>query len=257
MTLSPDDIERFIVDGYLRIDHAFPREIADAGRAILWRAAQVDPENPATWTQPVVRIPGLALPPFVAAANTPKLHAAVDALVGAGRWTPLQSLGGFVVRFPWPDDPGDTGWHIDVSFPPPGNPGAGYFDWRANAQSKGRALLMLFLLSDVTEDDAPTRISVGSHIGMTQRLAPYGEGGVSLMDLVNSSALDVDVSRLPQAHAVGPAGTVYLCHPHLVHAAQPLRAGRPRFLAQPALLPAPGPTTTRSPVEQAIDRALA
>jgi hypothetical protein len=26
-------------------------------------------------------------------------------------------LGGFAVRFPHPDDPGDTGWHVDVSFP--------------------------------------------------------------------------------------------------------------------------------------------
>lgn len=32
-------------------------------------------------------------------------------------------------------------------------------------------------------------------------------------------------------------GTVYLCHPFLVHAAQPHRGTEPRFIAQPSLLP--------------------
>ena len=40
-----------------------------------------------------------------------------------------------------------------------------------------------------------------------------------------------------QALAIGPAGTVYLCHPFLVHAAQPHRGSQPRFMAQPPLLP--------------------
>jgi hypothetical protein len=37
--------------------------------------------------------------------------------------------------------------------------------------------------------------------------------------------------------AVGPAGTVYLCHPFLVHAAQTHRGTTPRFMAQPPLYP--------------------
>jgi hypothetical protein len=42
----------------------------------------------------------------------------------------------------------------------------------------------------------------------------------------------------PIIAATGDAGTVYLCHPFLVHAAQPHHGRRPRFLAQPPLLPA-------------------
>ena len=42
---------------------------------------------------------------------------------------------------------------------------------------------------------------------------------------------------LPETTATGPAGTVYLCHPFLVHAGQPHRGATPRFLAQPPLLP--------------------
>jgi hypothetical protein len=35
--------------------------------------------------------------------------------------------------------------------------------------------------------------------------------------------------------ATGDAGTVYLCHPFLVHSAQPHRVSRPLFMAQPPL----------------------
>jgi hypothetical protein len=61
-----------------------------------------------------------------------------------------------------------------------------------------------------------------------------------------------------EAVATGPAGTVYLCHPFLVHAAQPLRGKLPRFLAQPTLLPRVPLDPWRedvSPVERAIQLA--
>ena len=65
-----------------------------------------------------------------------------------------------------------------------------------------------------------------------------------------------------EALATGPAGTVYLCHPFLVHSAQPHRGCTPRFIAQPPLLPgAPLDPLRRdaaaSPVERAIQLALA
>ena len=60
-----------------------------------------------------------------------------------------------------------------------------------------------------------------------------------------------------EALATGPAGTVYLCHPFLVHAAQPHRGTRVRFMAQPPLLPkVPLSPTGMSPVERAIGAAL-
>jgi hypothetical protein len=54
---------------------------------------------------------------------------------------------------------------------------------------------------------------------------------------------------------------VYLCHPFLVHRAQLHRGTRPRFLAQPPLLPAEPLRLDRedgaySPVERAIRLAL-
>ena len=57
-----------------------------------------------------------------------------------GRWVPRASLGGFVVRFPHPDDPADTGWHLDGSFPsnrPDEPPPGSLFEWRINVRSRG------------------------------------------------------------------------------------------------------------------------
>jgi len=230
--LSNAQVEQFIRDGFLRIDRAFPRELAEQACDILWRDIPFDPHDRATWTKPVIRLPGYGGGPFQEAANTPVLHAAFDQLVGKGRWAPRDGLGSFPVRFPHPDDPGDAGWHVDLSFPGDDcdpNEQRDFSAWRVNVTSRGRALLMLFLFSDVGEDDAPTRIRVGSHMDMARFLEPAGEPGMSHMNLNEMSA------GRPMALATGEAGTVYLCHPFLVHAAQRHRGRRPRFMAQPPL----------------------
>lgn len=253
---SRGSIEQFVHDGFLRIDAAFSPQLAAAARAILWADTGCDPNAPSTWTRPVVRLDQYTQPPFVTAANTPVLHRAFDLLVGANRWLPCGSVGTFPVRFPSPLDPGDAGWHVDVSF---GFEDPDFFSWRANLHSKGRALLLLLLFSDVGVDDAPTRIRVGSHLEIARRLAPAGDAGLTLRELCAddwSSTADC-----PEVTATGDAGTAYLCHPFLVHSAQPHRGLRPRFMAQPPLLPR-GPLVLdradgdHSPVEQAIRLAL-
>jgi hypothetical protein len=255
-SLSHSEIDQFIRDGFVRIDDAFPRGVADSGRAILWRDTGCDPDDPATWTKPVIRLGLYDQEPFARAANTAILHTAFDQLVGKRRWHPRMNLGTFPVRFPSPDDPGDAGWHIDVSFGP-GNDD--YMSWRANITSKARALLMLFLFSDVGEADAPTRIRTGSHLDVARMLAPAGEEGLSLRELAANGF--AETAGRPEVLATGEAGTVYLCHPFLVHAAQAHRGTRPRFLAQPPLMPA-GPFVLNrvdgaySPVEQAIRTAM-
>jgi hypothetical protein len=132
-------------------------------------------------------------------------------------------------------------------------------EWRANVSSKGRALLMLFLFSDIGPDDAPTRIRAGSHIDIARQLAPAGEAGLTLRELA-AGGFAGSVAR-PEVAAVGEAGTVYLCHPFLVHAAQRHRGTVPRFLAQPPLLPREPVCLSRpngdySPVERAILEAI-
>lgn len=251
-----DAVASFIANGFIRIDRAFPKSAAEEARAILWRDTGCDPHDRATWTRPVVRLGQYGQPPFREAANSPALHAAFDALVGAGRWLPRPALGTFPIRFPSPDDPGDDGWHVDASF---GEDNPDFMEWRINIHSRGRALLMLFLFSDVGPDDAPTRIRAGSHIDIARRLAPAGEEGLTLREL----AVDgfAESAERPEVRAVGEAGTVYLCHPFLVHAAQRHRGTEPRFMAQPPLIPREPIRIERadgaySPVERAIRDAV-
>ncbi|WP_438014082.1 phytanoyl-CoA dioxygenase family protein [Sorangium sp. So ce315] len=254
--LSHAQIERFITEGFVRIDAAFARDLADEGRAILWRDTGLDPLDPKTWTKPVIRLGLYSQRPFVEAASAPVLRAAFDQLVGRGRWLPPGALGTFPIRFPSPDDPGDAGWHVDASF---GTENPDFMSWRVNVASRGRALLVLFLFSDVGESDAPTRIRAGSHLDIARQLAPAGEEGLTLRELAANGF--AETAHRPEVLATGEAGTVYLCHPFLVHAAQPHRGARPRFLAQPPLLPAEPLRIERehgeySPVERAIRGAL-
>lgn len=256
--LANEQIKHFISEGFVRIDRAFPRELADEGRAILWKDTGCDPTDRATWTRPVIRLGQYDQEPFRNAVNTPILHGAYDELVGKGRWQPRFSLGTFPVRFPSLDDPGDTGWHVDASFPDERSQPDDYLSWRVNVHSRGRALLMLFLFSDVTELDAPTRIAVGSHLEVAKGLQPYGDDGLTVMELAASLDPDV-VSR--EILATGAAGTVYLCHPLLLHAAQRHLGKEPRFMAQPPLFPAAPFELHRenreySAVERAIRMAL-
>lgn len=255
-TLSAEAVRRFVADGYVRIDRAFPRALADEARAILWRDTGCDPDDSSTWTKPVIRLGDYSQPPFRAAAGTSVLHAAFDRLVGPGKWLPRGSLGTFPIRFPSTDDPGDAGWHVDMSF---GLDSPDFMDWRVNMTSKGRALLMLFLFSDVGESDAPTRIRIGSHQDIARQLAPAGEAGLTLRELAKEDF--ASSAHRPMALATGEAGTVYLCHPFLVHGAQPHRGQCPRFMAQPPLLARRPFALHRddhaySPVEQAIREGL-
>ncbi len=256
--LSNAQVNDFIEHGFIRIDDAFSQEQAAEARAIMWRDIPCREHDPASWRFPVVRLPGYGGEPFRAIANMPILHAAFDQLVGRGRWLPRDGLGTFPVRFPHPDDPGDAGWHVDLSFPGDDcdpNEQNDFSAWRVNVTSRGRALLTLFLFSDVGEDDAPTRIRVSSHMDMARYLEPAGEHGRSHMMLEQMGA------DRPHALATGKAGTVYIRHPFLIHAAQKHRGATPRFMAQPSIgLTEPyrleRPDNTYSPVETAIRRAL-
>lgn len=248
--LNLGEIDSFVRDGFIRIKGAFPRLVAEQGRALLWKEMGLSADEPAGWSQAVIRLPGSGAEPFDRAVNTERLHRSFDQLVGPGRWIKRSGLGTFPIRFPHLPEPGDTGWHCDGSF--------GDWLYRLNLRSRGRALLMLFVFSDIGPEDAPTRIRVGSHLDVPPILAPAGEEGMSFLDLAKRLGA---TSTRPIAYATGSGGDVYLCHPFLVHAAQPHRGTEPRFIAQPPLEPAQDlqiekPDRAYSPVERAIRLGL-
>lgn len=263
--ITDDEVEQFVKDGFVKIPGAFSKETAAACRERLWQETGMDPDNRRTWTVPVVRVPPLNDPPFVESCNTPILHRVYDQLYGAGRWSDPDWPGTFPIRFPHADDPMDTAWHFD----------AGWHvdeDWylaledggdlskvdangfRVSIRSRGRALLILPLYSDVGPDDAPTVIRVGSHLDVPPMIAPFGDEGCALID---DDVLDKATDHRPEVFATGEAGDVYVVHPFTVHASQRNLVGRPRFMAQASADPVELVTIDRpdgdySPVERAV-----
>lgn len=246
--LSESDLNDFIVRGFVRLEEAFPRELAERCRGLLWEQLAPSPDDTAGWTQASIRLGSQNGEPFHEAAHTARLHGAFDQLAGVDRWVTQDGLGGtIVVRFPSEEEPVDAGWHLDGSFSKEGS-------WWVNVRSEGRSLLMLFLFSDTGDEDAATRIRVGSHLDVPAALAPAGDVGMHFAEVV---------THLPNVHerrlalATGRAGDVYLCHPFLVHAGDRHRGAVPRFLAQPPLFWREPPDLGRaadpdSPVEMAI-----
>lgn len=229
--LSKKDIEHFIQNGFVRLNHVFSKDVANAALDILWNDLPCERSNPLTWSEPVIRLGMYTNEPFINSVNTPRLYNAFDQLIGKGKWIPCQNVGTFPVRFPSSKQPNDTGKHVDASFP--GNDFNNFLEWRVNVKSKGRALLMLILYSDVTENDAPTVIYEGSHINVARLLSTEGDLGLSFMELADR--LD-ELPKRKEVYATGKAGTVYLCHPFLVHSAQSHKGTNPKFMAQPPLL---------------------
>src|ERR1044072_7654389 len=103
--LTAEQLDRFNQEGFLRVERAFPRDLADEARAILWKDTGCDPDDRGTWIKPVIRLGMYSQAPFIKAANTQVLHEAFDQLVGAGKWLPCGSMGTFPVRFPSAEDP--------------------------------------------------------------------------------------------------------------------------------------------------------
>lgn len=249
--LTSGQVQSFIDDGFVKIENAFSVDLAKKCMDELWAEIGLSPDEPEKWNRPVVRVATKSSPPFIEAANTPQLLKAYDQLVGENRWLAPKGLGTFPIRFPSPEAPGDDGWHVDMSF----GDSPDFMEWRANVKSSGRALLMLFLFSDVGPNDAPTKIRKGSHAIIARELLPFGDGGTTLRRL--SANGYVSTKDCSVELATGAAGTVFLCHPFIVHAAQPHRGEQPRFMAQPPLLPKGefDPALPPSPVQIAIRQA--
>lgn len=259
--LSVAQIASFQRDGFVAVRAAVPRCVVDACVDVVWErlAAQgVRRDDSTTWSSPVVRIDcpedADSHGPFTRAGTSPTLWEAYDQLIGPGRWWRRHGVGGTIpVRFPHEADPGDAGWHIEMSF----LAGA---SWRANIRSRDRGLLALFLFTDVGPDDAPTRIRAGSHVDAARVLAPFGDKGLD--HAAAGPLVEKASAHRPVILATGAAGDVYLCHPFLVHAASwPHRGVQPRIIAQPGVaLLEPFSLTDRCracPVEAAILDALA
>ncbi len=231
------DLDAFMSAGYVKIETAAPRSVADEARALLWRRLGLSPDDPDGWSAPVrwtSDITGQG--PFGDLIRSPDLAAALDAVCGRGGWVPRGSLGNIPVRFPVspPDD--DRGGHVDANTPLP--------DGTWTVSGRPHTVLLLTLLSEVSVTDAPTRIRVGSHHDVARVLGPDPVELAEMGRLVDEASAGRAV-----VHATGEPGDMYLVHPFTVHAADEHRGSTPRFMAQaPVMLTSPLTPTSSSPL---------
>ncbi|MFI6706389.1 phytanoyl-CoA dioxygenase family protein [Nonomuraea sp. NPDC050478] len=232
------DVDRFVTEGFAKLEAAVPREVADAASAQVWQQIGLSPDDPAAWREPVVWTADMTgHGAFGELARSPRLREALDEIAGPGGWVPRAALGNMPIRFPGKAPVDDRGWHIDASVARPDG------SWAVSGRPE--TMLLLVLLSEVGDDDAPTRVRVGSHRDAAEAL------GERVLDPFEAGPLlDAASKDRPVAHATGLPGDMYLLHPLTVHAADEHRGTRPRFMSQ-------GPVFLKQPVAPGEGNALA
>jgi hypothetical protein len=237
--LSSSQIDEFTEKGFCRLSGGFPRSIADRTSREICGQLGVSFHRPHTWQRPFLRLEE-NLDGQVMEAVTPTVTAAFRQLVGR-RYRPLHRLGWWPVSFPGFDEATVGSWHVE-----------GTFHHRARLSAQG--LLPLFLFSDVVAGG--TLIAPGSHRLAARILHEHEPHGLSPNELSGAVREAVDVDTAEEAN--GEAGDVILCHPLVLHAANPNRSSNPRVMANPRVgltRPARDRGIHLSPVEAVLREA--
>lgn len=219
--LGAEQVEAFIERGFTTVAGAFPRSTADVIRRALGRRIGVDLDDPAQWAEPRVWLKeALDTPPFTDAL-TGRFAAAVDQLVGAGRWRLDRYLGWWPVTFPGFDDPpyGDD-WHVEGSF-------------RHHIWSAEQAVLPLFCFSDVEPGGGGTLLAADSHHLVAELLWEAEPEGLDPDDIWPEMNRRLDYQGWDIVEVTAQAGDVVLAHPLLFHSSNPNHGTRPRVMSQP------------------------
>jgi hypothetical protein len=286
--LTEAQAAQFIDRGHVALPGAFDPSDAAEAREFLWeRLAErgVLKDDPATWTEPMVRIREVYDAPAFRACDTELIADAIEDLIGRGRWRErgqVNRWGWWPVNFaegadrPWTVPA--TGWHWDG------------IHFRHTVDAPDQGLLLLCTFSDVVPHGGGTLVAEGSHEVAARFLARHPEG-MALREAYRACAsehpwlsvltgetedakpddrvrrfmdeefVDDHGTRLRVVEVTANAGDVILCHPLLYHAASQNHAGIPRFMCNRTTPLRENMQLERedgdySPVEASLRRAL-
>lgn len=284
--LNVDQIEQFIDRGFVKVEQAFPREVALRAQDFLWEKLGdrgVIKSSPSTWTHAMVSIQETYSGPVFNACMTHKLEGCIEDLIGEGRWRDKGTeigWGWWPVNFsvgagrPWTVPSG--GWHWDG------------IQFKHTVTAPDQGLLLLPHFSSVKTHGGGTVVAAGSHQIVARFLAAQREPielntaigkcsgdhpwlnaltheanspldrNAAFMDVIT---VDDHGTRLQVVEVTAEPGDVILCHPFLYHAAAQNLLGTPRFMCNRTTpLKAPMELSrvdgNYSPVEESIRRAL-
>lgn len=252
-TLTDQDLEQFLSKGYIKIEGAFPREVAEEWSRNCFQRLGYDMEDKSTWTETRIHMGG---DKYVEVKEfAPRVYDAICDLVGGEERLdqPCRWSDHFIVNVgvradePWePAGPTTPGWHKDGDF------------FRHFLDSPEQGLLVFVNWTDVVHLGGPTYVATDSVPVMAKFLAEHPEG--VLPSEFNFKELVGQCEQFEEATA--KAGDVYLLHPYVLHAASqnPLRAIRiitnpPVHLKEPMNFDREAPSEF-SPIELAVLRGL-
>ena len=272
-SLSPEQVERFLHDGYLKIPRAFDPELArrwreDANRRIREEPERwvrgydpaepgkslrgYSPDDPSSWTWSRVVLEGNEDVPV--AEFAPTAWAAICDLLGGperiatriwSNYLILNLCDGADLESDRPS-PDGVGWHIDDPHP------AMRLDQIRNG------LVCITVVDELRPASGNTWLSPDSVGRVARALAEHPEG----VDFVHQRGAWITRECERFEEVVGETGDVFLLHPLLMHSSSPNRSGRIRWIGNPMVYmrqpldPLRADRRELSPVELAIRRAI-
>jgi hypothetical protein len=220
--LTSLDIESFVENGFCTLRGAFTREQAASAADCVWRRmeekAGIRRSDPSTWP-PTYDIEEQLNKPEVVSCFNDRVAAAVEQLVGPGRWYGDRRWGFWPVNFSYganvPYGYPTIGWHIDGNW------------FRHTIDCPKQGLLVIGLFTDIEPHWGGTILALGSHKRTARVLAKHPDG-ISHLDLFR----EVLSEQLGNFHEItGAAGDVVLAHPFMFHTRGIKHGGPPRIIS--------------------------
>lgn len=264
--LTQAQVNQFIELGWVKVEQAFPKEVALEAQKIVWENVEkrgVTKNDRSTWTEEMVQLNETYEHDEFQKCNTKRLADAIEDLVGEGRWADRTvygesdkkvGYGWWPVNFsqgalkPW--NVPTTGWHWDG------------IQFRHYIDSPEQGLLCLNLFSEIGKQGGGTLVAEGSHKVVAKFLSQQPDGieledGIRALNkehpwfseltgskkdnttndeedriekFMKNPYVDEDGIKLQVIETTGNPGDVILCHPFLYHAASQNHSGVPRFM---------------------------
>lgn len=229
--LTEQQVDSFLNKGYLIVERAIPREITERYTALAWERLGYDPNNPATWEQPIIHMP--AMNRFPIRELAPKAWETMcEVLGGEERIDPEKATWGdsFILNLKLgADEPyrepsaAAGGWHKDGDF------------FRHFLDSPEQGLLTIVIWSDILPRSGGTFVATDSVPLVARHLAAHPEGILPTKDSPVSTGSHLIHECREFIELTGNAGDVALLHPYILHASSQNPSGRPRFITNPTI----------------------